>query len=109
MDNGNLYAGIAVAVMAAVTMALRFLPFVVFRGRKETPAVVAYFGRVLPYATMSMLVVFCLKNTDLLSAPHGLPELAGCVTVAVLHAWKRNTLLSVIAGTVCYMLLIQGL
>ena len=96
-----------VAVIALVTMLLRFLPFVIFSGRKTTPPFVAYLGRVLPYAIMAMLVVYCLRHIQFASAPHGLPELLACAAVAVLHLWKRNTLLSIVGGTVCYMLLVQ--
>ena len=96
-----------VAVTAAVTIALRFLPFLIFSENRKTPEIVAYLGRVLPYAIMGMLVVYCLKGVSLLSAPFGIPELIGCALVAGLHVWKRNTLLSIVGGTVCYMLLVQ--
>lgn len=96
-----------IAVSAGVTMALRFLPFIIFGGGKETPRYITYLGSVLPYAIMGMLVVFCLKNVSLLSAPFGIPEIVSCLLVVILHVWKRNTLLSIIAGTICYMLLIQ--
>lgn len=95
-----------VAIMAGVTMLLRFLPFLIFNG-KETPKYVAYLGRVLPYSIMAMLVVYCLKNVSVLQAPFGVPELISVVVVAGLHAWKRNTLLSIICGTVCYMFMVQ--
>ena len=102
----NAHAAALVAVIALVTMGLRFLPFVIFRGR-ETPAFIAYLGRVLPYAIMGMLVVYCLRNTSVTAPPHGIPELAATALVVGLHIWKKNTLLSIIAGTVCYMLLVQ--
>ena len=101
------FHGIAmVAVMALVTAGLRFLPFVLLRG-KQTPPFVAYLGKVLPFAIMGMLVVYCLKDISVIRAPFGIPEAVGCATVAGLHIWKRNTLLSIGAGTVIYMLLIQ--
>ncbi len=98
----------AVIVCALVTMGLRFLPFLIFRGKRETPAVVTWLGQVLPYATMAMLVVFCLRSVDVAGSPHGLPELISGALVVGLHAWKHNTLLSIICGTVCYMVLIQS-
>lgn len=103
----NLHAVLMVAVTAAVTALLRFLPFLIFGGEKQTPPYVIYLGKVLPYAIMGMLVVFCLKNVTLAAAPHGIPELIAGAVVVLLHVWKRKTLLSIIAGTVCYMLLIQ--
>ena len=104
--SNTVFAAVTIAVAAAVTILIRFAPFVLLRGRK-TPEIVTYFGRVLPYATMAMLVVFCLKDVRVTAAPHGLPELIAGAVVIGLHAWKKNTLLSIIAGTVCYMFLVQ--
>ena len=92
-----------IAVMALVTAALRFLPFLVFR--KQTPAYIVYLGRVLPAALIGMLVIYCLKDVRIASAPHGLPELLAGTAVVVLQAWKRNSLLSILSGTLIYMLL----
>jgi branched-subunit amino acid transport protein AzlD len=96
-----------IVVAALVTAATRFLPFLIFGNGKKTPDIIVYLGKVLPYAIMGMLVVYCLKNVSFISAPFGLPELIGCAAVAVLHIWKRNTLLSIGVGTIGYMLLVQ--
>ena len=98
-----------VAVSAAVTALLRFLPFLLLRKGRKTPAVITYLGKVLPCAIMGMLVVYCMKDVDFLATPHGIPELLGCLIVALLHIWRRNTLLSIGVGTVAYMLMIQFL
>lgn len=103
----NFHAGLIVAVTALVTIGLRFLPFLIFGENRKTPEIVAYLGRVLPFAIMGMLVVYCLKNVSFVSPPFGIPELIGCTVVAGLHLWKRNTLLSIGGGTLCYMLLVQ--
>lgn len=103
----DMHAFGTVAVAALVTMALRFLPFVIFRGDRETPAYITYLGKVLPFAIMGMLVVFCLKGVSFAEAPYGIPEFLACVAVAALHVWKRNTLLSIAGGTVLYMVLVQ--
>lgn len=103
----RLHTALLIAVMSAVTAALRFAPFAVFGEGRRTPAYIEYLGRVLPYAVMGMLVVFCLKNVSFIAAPHGLPEFISVAVVALLHAWRHNTLLSILAGTVCYMLLVQ--
>ncbi|MBR1496135.1 MAG: AzlD domain-containing protein [Oscillospiraceae bacterium] len=95
------------AVMAAVTVLLRFLPFLAFRAR--TPPYISYLGKVLPPAMIGMLVVYCLKDVRPAHAPYGLPELAAAVCVAGLQIWKRNSLLSILAGTAVYMLLIRCL
>ena len=96
-----------IVVMALVTMATRFLPFLIFGEHRKTPELILYLGKVLPCAVMGMLVVYCLKDVAFLQAPFGLPELIGIVVVALLHLWKRNSLLSIGFGTVAYMLLVQ--
>ena len=103
----NLHSAAMIAVIALVTAALRFLPFWIFRENRNTPPLVSHLGRVLPFAIMGMLAVYCLKDVSLASAPFGIPEFLGCAVVTILHIWKRNTLLSIGAGTVCYMLLVQ--
>lgn len=103
----NLHAVLTIAVIALVTAALRFLPFLLFGENRQTPPMVTYLGKVLPFSIMGMLVVYCLKGVSFAAAPYGIPEAIGCAVVALLHIWKRNTLLSIGAGTVCYMLLVQ--
>ena len=103
----DLHAVLLIAVMSAVTIVIRFLPFVVFSGRRQTPKFILYLGQVLPFAMIGMLVVYCLKDVCLLAKPHGIPELLACALVVVLQIWRKNTILSILAGTLCYMLLIQ--
>lgn len=103
----DIHAVLIVAVAALVTAALRFLPFLIFRENRRTPAIIEYLSKVLPCAIMGMLVVYCLKDVSLASAGSWVPQLLGCAIVAGLHIWKRNTLLSIGVGTVCYMLLVQ--
>ena len=90
-----------------VTMATRFIPFLIFGEKRKTPAIIEYLGTVLPCAIMVMLVVYCLKDISFLASPFGIPEIISCIVVAALHIWKRNSLLSIGGGTVCYMLLVQ--
>ncbi len=96
-----------IIVAVLVTMATRFIPCLIFGEKRKTPPIIEYLGTVLPCAIMGMLVVYCLKDISVLSKPYGLPELIACVLVAALHVWKRNSLLSIGGGTVCYMLLVQ--
>ena len=96
-----------IAVATLVTMATRFLPVLIFGGKRETPKVIQYLGKVLPFAIMGMLVVYCMKDVQVLAWPHGIPELISCAVVAALHIWRRNSLLSIGVGTVCYMFLVQ--
>ncbi len=102
-----MHSEVLVLTMAVVTALLRFLPFLIWNGKRKTPAYILFLGKYLPYAIMGMLVVYCLKGVEILSFPHGLPELIAVVAVALLHIWKKNTLLSIIGGTALYMFLIQ--
>ncbi len=94
-----------IAVMAIVTILLRFLPFLVFR--KQVPPYITYLGKVLPAAIIGMLVVYCFKDTALTAHPFGIPELIAAACVVGLQVWKRNSLISILTGTVVYMLLVQ--
>ena len=107
MNNAYLYSLGMILIVALVTALLRFAPFFIFSGNKPVPKFVNYLGKVLPYSIMAMLVVYCLKGISFVKAPFGLPELISVAMVVILHVWKRNTLFSIICGTVCYMVLIQ--
>lgn len=96
-----------ILVIVLGTILTRFLPFLLFPAGKPTPKLVQKLGRILPAAVFGLLIVYCLKNVSFLSGSHGLPELISIALVTALHLWKRQTLLSIAAGTVCYMLLIQ--
>jgi branched-subunit amino acid transport protein AzlD len=93
--------------MALITALLRFLPFLIFKGKASTPKLVEKLGRLLPSAVIAMLVVYCLKDMNFSATVDYLPAIIAGLLVGVLHVWKSNTLLSVISGTVCYMLLVQ--
>ena len=95
-----------VAVAAVITALLRGLPFLIF-GADKTPKFITFLGKFLPYAVMGMLVVYCLKDATFTSFPFALPEFIAIAAVALIHLWRRNTLLSVAGGTVFYMLLVQ--
>ena len=105
----SLQALCIILAVSVGTQLTRWLPFWLFPENREPPAVVTYLGRVLPAAMMGLLVVYCLKGVDWLSAPHGIPELLSVAAVALLHRWKGNVLLSIGGGTVLYMLLVQGI
>ena len=96
-----------IAVAAIITLFIRVIPFVAFGGKREVPATVTYLGKVLPPAIMVILVIYCVKGIDLFTGSHGIPELVSIAVVGGLHVWKKNTLLSIAAGTVLYMVLVQ--
>ena len=106
MHEGWLYSLAAIGVVALVTWGLRAVPFVLF-GKRELPEVIQYLGRVLPPAIMLILVIYCLRNTAFTVFPFGIPEILSCLVVILLQAIRGNMYLSIVAGTVCYMLLIR--
>lgn len=96
-----------VIVVALFTILTRAIPFLLLGGKKEIPPAIQYLGRVLPPAIMAILVVYCLKGINFTVGSRGIPELLSVVLVAVLHLWKRNTLLSIGVGTIFYMISVQ--
>ena len=98
---------VTIGIIALGTMLTRFLPFLVFPAGKPTPDGIRYLGKALPPAVFGLLVVYCLKNVSLLTGTHGLPEAIAVAATAALHIWRRQVLLSIAGGTVCYMLLVQ--
>lgn len=104
----TLVQKIIIIGMAVLGTAMtRFLPFLIFPGDRPVPKYVQYLGKVLPSAVFGLLVVYCLRNVNILSGSHGIPELISIAAVAGLHLWKRQMLLSIAGGTVCYMMLVQ--
>lgn len=106
MDNA-LYSLLVIMVAALVTVLLRFLPFIIFSGKRSAPDFIQYLGTVLPYSIMAMLVVYCLKDISFITLPELLSSIISVVIVIFFHLWKRNTLLSIAGGTACYMILIR--
>lgn len=98
---------ITIATIVLGTLMTRFLPFLLFPAGKPTPRYIQYLGKVLPSAVFGLLVVYSLKDVSLLTGSHGIPELISVAVVIALHLWKRQMLLSIAGGTVCYMLLVQ--
>lgn len=97
---------ICVLISFAITLLLRALPFLVFRGKKPVPGWVKYLGNVLPAGIMAILVVYCLKSVPADLTGSGWKQLAGVAVTAGVHLWKKNTILSMIAGTAVYMILL---
>ena len=98
---------ITIAIVVLGTMLTRFLPLLLFPAGKPTPKYVRYLGKVLPPAVFGMLVIYCLKNVSIFTGSHAIPEMLSIALVVALHLWKRQMLLSIAGGTVCYMLLVQ--
>ena len=98
---------VTIGLCALGTMLTRFLPFIVFSENRETPSFIQYIGKYLPSAVFGMLVIYCLKDVSVFQGTHGFPEFLSIAETAMLHLWKRQMLLSIAGGTVCYMLLLH--
>ncbi len=98
---------ITIGMVILGTAITRFLPFLLFPADKPTPKYIQYLGKVLPSAVFGLLVIYCLKNVSLFEGSRGIPELVSILVVVLLHLWKRQMLLSIAGGTICYMLLVQ--
>ena len=103
----NTYIWTMIAVVALVTALLRFLPFIIFSNNQKTPKIIEKLSSILPFAIMGMLVVYCMKSISFTSVASFLPMLIAGAIVVALHVWKRSTLISIIGGTVSYMLMVQ--
>jgi len=96
-----------VMIVAAVTLMTRAISFLLFPAGKQAPAFITWMARQLPRAVMAMLVIYCLKDVELTSAPYGIPALLGVGVTAALHLWKRQMMISIVGGTAVYMVLIR--
>lgn len=99
----------SIAVMAVVTFLTRALPFFLFDRGGKPPRVVLYLGKYLPAGVIAMLLVYCLKGVGVQSPEQWLPSLLACGAVVGLHLWKRNNMLSIMGGTIFYMVLVQAI
>ena len=105
-DSGH--AIIVIAVMGLAVLATRIVPVLVFGRGEKVPEFILYLGRVVPYAAMGLLIVYCLRDMPVLEAPHGLPEIIALAVVTGTYLWRRNTIFSVVIGTALYMFLVQS-
>ena len=103
----SLHAALLIAIMSLVTIALRGLPFLLLKGRKQIPGTILYLGKVLPSAALGMLVVYCLRDLQLTAPLPGLAQLLACLAVVLVQVLKRSTILSILAGTLLYMVLLR--
>ena len=104
--NDSIYPIAVISVIAIVTWFLRAFPFLLF-GRRPLPGIIVYLGKALPPAIMTVLVIYCLRDISFGQSPFGIPELAACALVVILQVVRKNMYLSIIAGTICYMILIR--
>ncbi len=102
------HAMIVIAAMGLAVLATRIMPVLIFGRGEKVPEYILYLGRVVPYTAMGLLIVYCLRDVPVFDSPHGLPEIISLAVVTATYLWKRNTILSVVTGTVLYMFLVQS-
>lgn len=108
MRAGFLYSVSIITAVAVTSYFLRAFPFLVLNKKnKAVEKYMMYLGKVLPPAVIGILIIFCLKDTSIVNSPYGIPEMLAVAVVVLLHAWKRNSLISILGGTVFYMYLVQ--
>lgn len=105
MTGEQMAITVVVAIVGTVTT--RFLPYALFSEERPVPRTVRYLGQVLPAAVFGLLVVYCLKGVDVTVGTHGIPEAVSLAVVAALYAWRRDMLVPMAGGTVCYMVLVR--
>lgn len=105
--SNTMFSVITIAIVAGVSLLLRSFAFIAFPSGKKIPRFIEKLGDTLPYGIMAFLVIYCLKDITPLAYPYGIPEVISVLLVAVLQIIRRNSLLSVLLGTICYMLLVQ--
>lgn len=103
----EMQAFITILMCVIGTAITRYLPFIIFPENKETPEIIKYLSQVLPYAVIGLLVVYCLKDIQIFTGSHGIPELIATVFIVIVHSWKKSVLLSIAGGTLLYMALVQ--
>lgn len=108
MTSMPLYQQITIiAICAVVTIATRVVPFLIFKPDKPLPPYMEYLGKVLPGAVFGMIVVYCLRNTPVCKYPYGIPEIIGIAVTVAVHLYKKNMMISMVAGTIVYMISVQ--
>jgi branched-subunit amino acid transport protein AzlD len=101
------YLLISILIMGAITYSLRLAPFVLFKSSEQTPSLINYLGKAMPSAIITMLILYSIRHVDFIKFPSGIPESIGIFTVVALHLWKRQYILSILGGTICYMMLLR--
>ena len=93
--------------MGVVTLATRIVPVLIFGRGKKVPDYIMYLGKVVPYTAMGLLIIYCLRDVSIFSETHAIPEIIALAIVSGTYLWKRNTIFSVVIGTIAYMIMVQ--
>lgn len=104
MNSYEIY--IAIAVMAVVNFFTRVFPFLFFR-KIDLPPYIIFIEKYFPSVIMTILIVYTLKDINFDIVPYGIKEISGILFTAILHLTLKNYLISIFAGTIFYMGLVQ--
>ena len=96
-----------ILTISIITIILRVGPAWLFPSDKPTPKVLVYLSKVMPIAVIGMLIVYCFRNTVIMTYPYALPEIIAASVTIISFLIKRSTLISIFLGTVVYMILVQ--
>ncbi|MGE4576642.1 MAG: AzlD domain-containing protein [Candidatus Pseudothioglobus sp.] len=99
------YLLLVILFMTAATYTTRLTPFVLFANHKETP-MLTFIAKSTPPMVMTILLIYMLRGVNYLSFEIVYTFIAILVTVGF-HLYRRNALLSIIAGTIVYMIAVQ--
>lgn len=91
-------------VIALGVFLTRFIPFILMK-ENDLSEKYRFLLDGIPYATISLLVVYAFKDVDQTNL---LATLLGSLVCVVLYIWKRNTILSILLSTALYMIVIQN-
>jgi branched-subunit amino acid transport protein AzlD len=107
-----------VLAMGAVVVFCRAFPFLFFsrdanevgdgEQKKGVGVFLDFVERVVPPVAMTVLAFNALGGAFRENLSNGLPALAAAVFTAVLHLWKGNFLISILGGTLLYMIVFPG-
>ncbi|NLL72608.1 MAG: branched-chain amino acid transporter AzlD [Clostridiales bacterium] len=107
MNYSNLQLFMFFGLVSLGTILTRVVPFILFPENKKIPKYIQYLSDILPYTTIGMLVIYCLKDISFIDCPYALPEIISIAAITAMHLWKKNTLLSIGIGSALYILLVQ--
>lgn len=97
------YVATALAVAVAVTVTLRALPFALKNALSES-ALLADLGRWMPLGAVAILAVYCLSSIEPAVTDRTAGQVAGTAVTVAIHLWRRNPMLSIVAGTTSCLL-----
>jgi branched-subunit amino acid transport protein AzlD len=107
MNDRLIYGIMLILLMAVLTYGARLFPYLLFGRRDRAPSIIVYLGAVLPPAVMILLIVYCLRDIDILHYPWGIPSFASIASVFILYRLTKNNLIAMIFGTLAFMVLLR--